>query len=178
MDYTTSDGGVLVPTIAPFQLGGVFTVEHMRDGELIDTWQAPNIVTNEGLNHTLNVLLNGGTQVGTWYIGLFEGNYTPVSTVTAATITAASTECIAYDETVRQTYVEAVATAQVTTNTASKATFTMNATKTIYGAFLVSASAKSATSGTLLAAAPFSASKAVVATDQLLVTYAITASSV
>lgn len=178
MDYTTSDGGVLVPAIAPLQLGGVFTVEHMRGGELIDTWQAPNIVTNEGLNHVLNVEFRGTTQISTWYVGLFEANYTPVSTVTAATITAASTECTAYDETVRQTYTTVAATAQVLTNTTSKATFTLNATKTIYGAFLVSSSAKSAVTGTLFAAAQFSASKPVVATDQLLVTYAITASSV
>lgn len=178
MDYATNAGGVLVPAFTPFQLGGVFTVEHMRNGELIDTWETPNIVTNEGLNHVLNVEFRSTTQVATWYVGLFEGNYTPVSTVTAATITAASTECIAYDETVRQTYTTVAATAQVLTNAAAKATFTMNATKTIYGAFLVSASAKSATTGVLFAAAQFSASKAVVATDQLLVTYAITASSV
>lgn len=163
---------------APIGIGGVFTVEHIRDGVLIDTWTSKNLVCNEGLNHVLNTEFNGTTQVGTWYVGLFEGNYTPVSTVTAATITAASTECTAYDETVRQTYVEASATAQVTTNSASKATFTMNATKTIYGAFLVSASAKSATTGVLFAATQFTASKAVVATDQLLVTYTITASSV
>jgi hypothetical protein len=64
------------------------------------------------------------------------------------------------------------------TNSASRATFTMNATKTVYGAFLVSASAKSATTGTLMAAAKFSTSKAVVDNDELLITYAFGASSV
>jgi hypothetical protein len=51
----------------------------------------------------------------------------------------------------------------------------MNATKTIYGAFLASASAKSATTGTLMAASKFSASRAVVNLDQLLLTYAFSA---
>jgi hypothetical protein len=109
---------------------------------------------------------------------VFEGNYTPVATVTAATITSASTECTAYDETTRQAYNEAAASSQSTTNSANKATFTFNATKTIYGAFLASASAKSATTGTLFSAAAFSSSKSVISGDQLLLTYTFTASSV
>jgi hypothetical protein len=109
---------------------------------------------------------------------VFEGNYTPVATVTAATITSASTECT---PTTRRpaAYDEAAASSQSITNSASKATFTFNATKTIYGAFLVSASAKSATTGTLFSAAASSlAAKSVVDDDQLLLTYTFTASSV
>jgi hypothetical protein len=52
----------------------------------------------------------------------------------------------------------------------------MNASKTVFGAFLVSASAKSATTGTLMAASKFSASRAVVNLDQLLLTYALSCS--
>jgi hypothetical protein len=159
-------------------VGGRFDFELVRDGEVIDRWSEHNIVVNEGLNHILGVEFNGATQIGTWYIGVFEGNYTPVATVTAATITAASTECTAYDEATRVAYDEAAPSSQSITNSASKATFTFNATKTIYGAFLVSASAKSATSGTLFSAARFSSSKAVVDDDQLLVTYTLSASSV
>lgn len=159
-------------------VGGRFDFELVRNGEVIDRWSEHNIVVNEGLNHILDVEFHGATQISTWYIGVFEGNYTPVATVTAATITAASTECTAYDETTRVAYDEAAASSQSITNSASKATFTFNATKTIYGAFLVSASAKSATSGTLFSAARFSSSKAVVDDDQLLVTYTLSASSV
>ncbi len=172
-----SDGGIFLSS-NDLIVGGIFSVEHVRDGEIIDAWDTPNLVTNEGLNHILGVEFNGATQIGTWYVGLFEGNYTPVATVTAATITAAATESTAYDETTRVAYVEAAPASQSITNSASKATFTINATKTIYGAFLVSASAKSATSGTLFSAARFGTSKAVVAADQLLVTYTIAASSV
>jgi hypothetical protein len=122
-------------------------------------------------------MFNGTTQISTWYIGLFEANYTPVASVTAATITSASTECTAYDEATRQEYEEAAASAQSITNSANRATFTFNATKTVYGAFLVSASAKSATSGTLFSAARFGSSKAVVDDDQLLLTYTLGAAS-
>ena len=177
MDYVKTPGGILMPE-QRLRLGGVFQCELVRNGEVIDIWETPNLVVNEGLNHILDSVFHGSSQITTWYIGLFEANYTPLATVTAATITAASTECTAYDESTRQAYVEAAASSQSITNSASKATFTFNATKTIYGAFLASASAKSATSGTLMSAAQFGSSKAVVDDDQLLVTYTFGASSV
>lgn len=177
MEYKRTNGGILMPD-TKLLLGGKFIGQLVRDGKIIDEWEDNNLVTNEGLDHVLDVIFHGGTQVGTWYLGVFEGNYTPVATVTAATITSASTECTAYDESTRQAYVEAAPSSQSITNSANKGTFTFNATKTIYGAFLASASAKSATSGTLLAAARFSSSKAVVDNDQLLLTYTFGASSV
>jgi hypothetical protein len=177
MDYNRSEGGVFMPDTG-LALAGVWDCEHVRDGEVIDRWSEKNLIVNEGLTHILDVHFNGGTQIATWYIAPFEGNYTPVAGVTAATITAASTECTAYDEATRVEYNEADPASQSVTNSANKATFTFNATKTIYGAFLVSQSAKSSTSGVLFSAARFSASKAVVDNDQLLVTYTITASSV
>lgn len=177
MDYDRSDGGVYLPT-GQLHIGGRYDCELVRDGEVIDRWSEHNLIVNEGLNHILDVQFHGATQIATWYIGLFEGNYTPVAGLTAATVTSAATECTAYDETTRVEYNEAAPASQGITNSANKATFTFNATKTIYGAFLVSASAKSATSGKLFSAARFSTSKAVVASDQLLVTYTINASSV
>lgn len=177
MDYNRSAGGILMPE-HKISVGGKFTGQIVRDGQIIDEWEDYNLVVNEGLNHLLDVLFHGGTQVTTWYLGVFEGNYTPIATVTAATITAASTECTAYDETTRQAYAEAAAASQSITNAESKATFTFNAAKTIYGAFLVSASAKSATSGTLFSAARFGTAKTVADDDQLLLTYTFNASSV
>ena len=132
------------------------------------------MIVNQGLNHLLDVGLHGTTPVSPWYVGIYEGNYTPLATDTAATFPASATECTAYTEATRQEYVEAVAAAQVTTNAASRATFTFNATKTIYGAFLTSVSTKSATTGTLLAADKAATAKAVTSGDQLLITYAIT----
>lgn len=157
---------------------GMWHVEQWRNGKQVDPRPpTKNLICNEGLDHILNVLLRGTTQVSPWYTGLFEGDYTPSATVTAATITSASTESTAYDETTRVEYNEAAASSQSTTNSANKATFTMNATKTIYGAFLASASAKSATTGTLLAATRFSTSRAVIDNDVLLITYTVSAAS-
>lgn len=177
MDYDKTAGGVLMPANV---LGahGHYTGQIIRDGRVIDEWGFDNLVVNEGLNYLNDVMFFAVAATTTWYLGVFEGNYTPVSTVTAATITAASTECVAYSETTRQAFTTIASAAQVTTNAAARATFTFNATKTIYGAFLASASAKSATTGKLFSAAQFAASKAVVSGDQLLLTYTFTSSSI
>ena len=155
-------------------IGGIFSYELRRKDGTVETWENHNLVVNQGLNHILDVVLHATAAVSPWYVGIYEGNYTPLATDTAATIVAASTECTAYDEATRQEYVEAAASSQSTTNSASRATFTFNATKTIYGAFLSSVSTKSATTGTLLAADKAATGKAVTSGDQLLVTYTLT----
>lgn len=160
------------------KVGGVFTVEHWRDGKLLGTEECPNLICNQGLNHILDVVLHGTTPVSPWYVALFKGNYTPVATVTASSVVADSTEAPAttdYDEATRQEYVEAAASSQSTTNSASKATFTMKTTITVYGAFLISSS--SGSTGTLLAITRFSTSRAVIDNDVLTITYTLTAAS-
>ena len=156
---------------------GVFELEHRRNGKLIGRDIASNIVTTEGLNHILSTVVAGGSQVSPWYVALFEGNYTPVAGLTAATFTASATECTAYDEAARVAYVEGTPSGGVIDNSASRAVFTMNATKTIYGGALLSVSTKSSTSGTLLAAARFSSSRAVVDDDELSLRYSLTLTS-
>jgi hypothetical protein len=168
--------GILAP-IGNLGCLGIWHGQIVRDGKIIDEWEDKNIIVNEGLDHILGVEFTSVTQITTWYMAPFEGNYTPVATDTAAVITANSTETTAYTASTRQTYV-GVEASQSVTNSASPASFTFNATKTIYGAFLVSASAKSATSGKLFAAAAFSASKSVVNNDILLLTYTFNASSI
>lgn len=176
MDYSKTESGLLVPH-SKILVGGVFKGQIIRKGEVIDEFEDHNLVVNEGLNHILNVEFNGLTQVTTWYLGIFEGNYTPVSSVTAATIASASTECTAYTASTRPAYVEATSTAQSVTNSASRASFVFNATKTIYGAFLVSTNTKSGTSGALFSAARFGSAKSVTTDDELLLTYTFNAAS-
>jgi hypothetical protein len=61
----------------------------------------------------------------------------------------------------------------VVTNAASPATFNINATSTVGGAFLTSGSAKNGTTGTLFSAADFAApgDRSVVSGDIISVTY-------
>ena len=177
MNYFDNGKGLLLPEKQKTLIGGVFEGQLIRKGKVIDEWRDHNLVVNEGLDALLNIMFHGSTQITSWYIGLFEGNYTPVATVTAATIVAAATECTAYTQSTRQAYDEAAASSQSITNSASRATFTFNASKTIYGACLVSLATKSGTTGTLFSAAKFSTSKSVESGDELLLTYNFTAAS-
>lgn len=166
------DGKLYVPR-ANVKVGGVYDYELRRGGELFDAWNSHNLVVNQGLNYLLDAGLGGAAQITPWYVGLFEGNYNPVATDTAANYPANATECTAYNEATRQTYVEAPAAAQSMTNSANRATFTFNANKTIYGAFLTSVSNKGGATGSLFSADRAAVQKAVGPADQLLVTYTI-----
>jgi len=158
------------------RLGGIFKVECYRDGKLIWVEKIYNIMTNEGLDRILNVILHGTTQTATWYCGLIE-----TDTAEAAGMTydvPVFTESTAYDEATRPAYTEAESTARSTTNSANKAVFTINATKTMYGAALFSINTKGDHTGgadnVLLCYAKFGASRAVVDDDVINLTYTIT----
>ncbi len=176
-EFNKSAGGVLMPVCA-LAVGGIFTGQIVRQGEVIDEFECPNLVTDQGLNNLLDVYFHGATQISTWYLGLFSGNYTPVAGNTAATFPAAATEVNAqYSQATRPEFNEAAPAAKSITNSANKATFTFTDPVTIYGAFLVSDAAKGGVAGTLFSAAKFAAPKAVVATDELLLTYTFNAAS-
>lgn len=171
------DGGLYLPRQKAV-IAGKFGSEVWRDGELIMPYEENhNIVTNEGLNHMLDVVLHATAANATWYAGIFKGNYTPLATDTGANIAANSTEATEYSEATRVEYVEAASASQSITNSANKATFTINATVTIYGAFLASTNTKSGTSGVCFAASKFSSSRDLVLNDELLVTYTVSATS-
>lgn len=156
--------------------GGIFTVDHIRDGRIIDTWQSDNIVVDEGLNYLLDAALSAATPSTTFYLLLFSNNYTPI----AATVITSLTEVNAkIDETTRPVWVEAGVSSKTITNTASPAAFTFNASETVYGAALCRGSAvKGETSVTkLIAASKFTSARNLEATDILNVKYTLTASS-
>lgn len=130
-----------------------------------------NIVVNQGLDELLNQTLAAQAQITAWYVALFEANYTILATTTAANFTANATESTAYSESVRQTWTpNGVSSSQSVSNSSSKATFSINAPKTMYGAALLSSSTKSGTSGKMYAGGQFASSRAVISGDSLLVT--------
>ena len=173
----TDTGGILLGAGINAIPMGVFDVDHRRGGDLIARVAGSNIIPTEGLNHILSAVVAGGSQVLTWYMALFEGNVTPGASLTAATFTATTTECTAYDEATRVAFQGGAAASGVIDNAANRALFTMNATKTVYGGALLSASAKSATTGTLLAAARFATPRNVVDDDELSCRYTLTLTS-
>lgn len=129
----------------------------------------PNIITNEGLNAWLNIMFHEATQIATWYIFPVETDTTAAVTMTYAV--PVFTEWDGYSEATRQAFVEAAASSQSITNSASKAVYTSTETKTLYGGALVgggtAADTKNDTAGggTLFCYSKFSAGKPVESTD-------------
>ena len=160
------------------QATGVYHVEcHDKDGNLKWSADSKNLVVNEGLQYMAGSALTSVTQITTWYLGLYgaAASNTPASGDTMASH-AGWTEVVPYSNATRVVATFATATLgnpSVVTNSASPATFTINATETVGGAFLTSGSAKSGTTGTLFSAADFSApgDRNVVSGDVLSVTY-------
>jgi hypothetical protein len=178
--YEINDSGDLYLPRQKVVVGGGFFHEVRRGGDLIDQgmWDH-NLVVNEGLNHLLNVTLNNQTQTATWYVGLYKTAVAPAAGWTAATIHSNATKADEFDETTLPEYVEAASTAQSITNSAAKATFTMNATVTINGAYLKSNNVKlvTDTTGILFAASQFTTGRDLVDNDELLITYTVNATS-
>lgn len=154
--------------------GYTYEVEHIRAGQVIGRETIHNLMPTEGLNHVAGVVAKGVTQVPTWYIGLFEGNYSPVAGDTAATFPAAATECAAYTPATRVEFNEGSVASGGVDNTANRAEFAFTANKTVYGAFMASGQAKGAVTGTLLSAARFSSPKTVQVDDILRITASLT----
>lgn len=147
------------------------------DGKVKWTESVPNLVVNVGLAYMAGTALTSVAQVTAWFIGLYGAG---ASNTPAAADTMSShagwTENVGYSNATRVacTFVTATtANPSVATNTASPASFSINATSTVGGAFLTSGSAKSGTAGTLFSAVDFSApgDRAVVSGDTLNVTY-------
>ena len=150
-----------------------------KDGAL--KWEAEedNLVVNTGLQYMAGSALTSVTQITSWFIGLYGAG---ASNAPAAGDTMSShigwTEVVPYSNATRPACTFATATTanpSVATNSASVAAFTINATSTVGGAFLVSNSTKSGSTGTLFSAADFSSpgDRSVVSGDTLNVTYTL-----
>jgi hypothetical protein len=156
---------------------GRFLMEcYDKDGLLKWSAEESNLVVNGGLQYMAGTALTSTTQITTWYIGLYGAG---ASNTPAAGDTMAShagwTEVTPYSG-ARPTVTFVAATnanPSVVTNSASPASFSINATQTVGGAFLVSDSTAGGSTGTLFSAADFQSpgDRSVVSGDTLNVTY-------
>ncbi|MCS5550599.1 MAG: hypothetical protein NZ811_03670 [Gammaproteobacteria bacterium] len=135
------------------------------------TEEKKNLITTEGLNHILNTQFDGGTQVGTWYIGL-KGTGAAAAADTLASQASWSEKTVYTGN--RQEWTNGTSGSGSMTNSTA-VSFSMTATETIAGAFL--ATAATGTTGTLYGVVDFSSSRAVASGDTLQVTVTVNAAS-
>lgn len=140
--------------------------------ELID-----NLVVNVGLQDMNTKYFTGSSYTAAWYLGLYGA---AASNNPAASDTMSShagwTEVTAYSQSTRPACsfgTASTANPSVISNSGSPATFSINGTTTVGGAFLTSNNTKGGTTGTLFSASDFTSpgDRSVVSGDTLTVTY-------
>jgi hypothetical protein len=158
--------------------GGVFKVTCIGvDGQVKWEENLKNLVVNVGLKDMNDKYFTGSAYTAAWYIGLYGA---AASNDPAAGDTAAShagwTEVVPYSNATRPAATFAAATTadpSVITNSASPASFSIDDTATVGGAFLISDNTKSGSTGVLFSASDFAApgDRSVASGDTLNVTY-------
>jgi hypothetical protein len=159
---------------------GVYKIQcHDKDGNLKWEDEAPNLVVNVGLQDMNAKYFTGSAYTAAWYLGLYGSGATnsPAAGDTMSSH-AGWTEVTAYSQATRPACTfgtPTTANPSVATNSASPASFSINGTTTVGGAFLTSNNTKGGTTGTLYSAADFSSpgDRAVVSGDTLSVTYTL-----
>jgi hypothetical protein len=145
-----------------------YRVECVRDGKAIWVEEFDNLVTTVGKNKYLDATLKTGLSSPAWYAFL-KGTGTVAAADTMASHSGWS-EDTNYSNANRPAWTPGTVSSGSVDNSASPAAFTINGTTTIYGAGLVDNNTKGGTTGTLLGAADFGSSRAVISGDTLNVT--------
>lgn len=149
-----------------------------KDGKL--KWEDDffNLVVTAGLNDSLDKHLKGSAYTAAWYVGLTDGTPTPAAGDTMASH-AGWTEVTAYTEGTREVLTLGSVSAGSVDNSASKASFSINANgTTIGGAFVTDTSTKGGATGILYGVGAFTAGdKTLDSGDTLNVTVTLTATA-
>ena len=181
-DFVGSALAVAKPVTEGVGAGGVYTLQCLdKDGKLKWEVSTHNLVVNVGLQDMNTQYFKGSAYTAAWYIGLYGAG---ASNTPAAGDTMAShagwTEAVPYSNATRPTASFGTATLDnpsVISNSVASggtvASFNINASSTIAGAFLISNSTKGGTTGILFSASDFTApnDRVVVSGDTLNVTY-------
>lgn len=158
-------------------LEGRWQAEHYRQGQLLNKYDFPNDITNQGKNSLFEIMFHDGTQIAnsSWFIGLISNSgYSALAAADVMSSHAGWTEFTGFSQSTRVAWGAGAAASQSITN-ASPATFDITSSGTVKGIFVVSNSTKGGTTGTLWSTALFSADVPVANGDQLRVTYTVSA---
>lgn len=164
--------GILIPNMNAI-VGGHYSYR-VNGGE----WSAPehNLLPTEGLNFALDLLGNNASAAAA-YIALYANALTPIAAHTASGFTATYSEITSgsegFSEATRVLWDTSAAASAAVNNYAAPSEFTIvtASTLTVNGVGLLTASAKGATTGVLVSASRFGATKTFNDTDVFEVKY-------
>lgn len=150
-----------------------YQIECVRDGKVAWVEEFDNLVMTEGLNDSLDKHFKGAAYTAAWYVGL--ASATPTFAVGNTLASHVGwTEITAYTGDRKALTLGTVAAGSVD-NSASKASYTMNGSATVGGAFV--ATVATGTAGILYGGGVFSQDRALIANDVLNVTVTLTAAN-
>ena len=174
---------------------GRYTMQHIRNGEVLATVAGPNAITTQGKNYMFDRMFRNSTDApkpadvnALWYMGLVEGSGSPDLSDTDDTYLSHSTWTENTDYTisatpdVRGTWTPGAAASGASIFNTSQVVFDMDATASIFGLFIVGGDASAighsdATATNILwASAAFDqGATSVISGDQLKITYTVSA---
>jgi len=179
--YDKSATGLIFPA-AGLAFGGLFGSKELQPGMSAEDapWQyGPNAVGNEFINDALNSKFNGVGGAVAWYFAPFTNNLAPTSSILAANFATTQAEYTSYTEGGRQVWTSnGSSTSQSVSNSAAPAVVTIGGSPaTIYGAGILSASGKGATTGVFGAGGLFGVANTLSPGSKLMMTYTLTGTS-
>lgn len=133
-----------------------------------DDWVAdPNLITNEGLTHILNVALGTTPKPTGYYLALFSAAAQPQGTWTAASFSSQASEIVSmtegYSSATRPEWKPTNTSTQAIDNMApasiAKVTIKTATSLTVQGAAILTNSTKGSTAGVLVSATKFAAAR-------------------
>lgn len=166
--------------VIPDDLSDTAYAELIRCENSFVAWEEEvhNLVTTEGKNDQLTQYFKGAAYTAAFFIGLVNnaGFTAYAAGDTAAQINGTNgwAEGTPYSNATRVAWVGGTASGGSIDNTGSVAIFNINATQTVRGGFVSTASAKNATTGKLYGEADFSVARSVVSGDSLQITSTFT----
>ncbi|RGD90572.1 MULTISPECIES: hypothetical protein [unclassified Acinetobacter] len=158
--FDLTEEGLYLPRQGIMVKGEYF--DRLNDGE----WErTPNLVVTEGLAHILNTALGSTAKAAGYYLALFSGATAPAANWTAANFASVASEIVSttegYTNATRPEWTPANTTTGSIDNMSATASLTIATTSTlnVTGAALLTNSTRGGTSGVLISATKFSATR-------------------
>lgn len=145
------------------------------DGQVKWRESIDNLVVTAGKNDLLTNYFKGSSYTAAFFVGLVDNaSFSAIAAGDTAASHAGWLDAVPYSNATRPALTLGTASAGSIDNSASKASFTINATATLNGAFCITNSTKSGTTGVLYSASSFGSTRSVINGDTVNVQVTLT----
>ena len=145
------------------------------DGQVKWRESIDNLVVTAGKNDLLTNYFKGSSYTASFFVGLIDNaSFSAIAAGDTAASHAGWLEAVPYSQSTRPALTLGTASAGSIDNSASKASYSINTSATLNGAFCITNSTKSGTSGVLYSASSFGSTRSVINGDTVNVQTTLT----